>query len=74
MLQAQLYQYFKDQGITLVDIAAKTGYHYTYVSELMTGSTPLSASARLRFATAFPETAKFLLPELMAAVACPTED
>ena len=68
MSQSQLWQFFKDQGISLADIAQKTGYHYTYVSELLTGSTPLTESAKLRFVRAFPATIPFLLPELIAAV------
>ena len=61
MARAQLYQWFKDNGISLREIAAATGYHYTYVSELLTGATPLTDGARMRFVETFPETAIFLL-------------
>ena len=63
MANAQLYQFFKDNGITLKEVAERTEYHYTYVSELLNGLTPLTDSARFRFVTAFPETALFLLPD-----------
>ena len=63
MARAQLYQYFKDKGLTLRDVSERTGYHYTYVSDLVNGSTPLTDSARFRFIKAYPETSLFLLPD-----------
>ena len=71
MDHAQLYQFLKDRGYTLKDIAEKTGYHYPYVCEILNGTQPLSDTARLRFARTFPETAQHLLPEL-APVFAPT--
>lgn len=65
MSRAQLRQYFKDNGITLREIAETTGYAYSYTSDLLNGHTPLTDSARFRFVRLYPETAVFLLPELV---------
>ena len=69
MARAQLYQFLKDEGLTVKEVAERTGYNYTYVSELLNGKTPLSASARLRFIEAFPATALFLLPDSVLSAA-----
>lgn len=63
MANAQLYQYFKDGGHTLSEVAHKTRYEYTYIVALLNGTKPLTDAARLRFVEAFPETARFLLPQ-----------
>jgi transcriptional regulator with XRE-family HTH domain len=63
MANAQLYAYLKDQGFTLADIAERTGYNYTYLSEMLSGREKLSDAARFRFIEAFPDTAQFLLPK-----------
>ena len=53
-----------EMGLTVGEIAQRTGYHYPYACELLNGTQPFSDSARLRFARAFPETASILLPDL----------
>lgn len=64
MDNAQLYQWLKDEGITLKEAAATTGYAYQYLVGLVNGSQPMTDAARLRFVRAYPETAVFLIPEL----------
>ena len=58
---AQLYQFFKDRGVLVKEVAERTGYSYNYVVDLLNGLTPLTDSARFRFMRAFPETAMFLM-------------
>ena len=64
MSAAQLYQYFKDEGITPMEVAKKTGYQYNYIIAILNGRRELSDSARLRICRAYPNTAHFLVPEL----------
>ena len=63
MARAQLYQYFKDQGISPQQVADATGYTYNYVIELLRGTEPLTDAARFRFLKAYPPTARFLLAD-----------
>jgi len=61
MLEAQLWQFFKDEGITRQEMADKTGLAIGYIYNLLKGFDPLSASAKYKILSAFPETAMFLL-------------
>jgi hypothetical protein len=58
---AQLWQYFKDEGITPKDVAERTGYALAYVYHLIQGFAPLNDKARFRMIQAFPDTADLLL-------------
>lgn len=58
---AQLWQFFKDGGITVEDIAEKTGYTLVYIVNLMQGRAPVGDRAKFRIVKAFPDTAAFLL-------------
>ena len=62
-----------EMGLTVGEIAQRTGYHYPYACELLNGTQPFSDSARLRFARAFPETASILLPDLAPIADEPAE-
>ena len=61
MHNAQLYQFLKDSGYTLTQAAAKIGFSYPYLSQLVSGAVPMTDSARLKIVRAFPETAPWLL-------------
>jgi len=61
MSNADLYQYFKDNGIALEEIGQKTGYSLMYLLHMLQGLEPLTDSARFKFIQAYPETASFLL-------------
>jgi transcriptional regulator with XRE-family HTH domain len=61
MNNAQLYQHFKDNGITLEEIAEKTGYSLMYLLNMLQGHEPLTDSARFKFIRAYPKTAAFLV-------------
>ena len=64
---AQLWQMLKDGGITLEDVAEKTGHSLGYLVNVVQGRTPLSDALKFKIARAFPETAAFLLePEVQA--------
>lgn len=65
MANSQLYQFLKDEGYTLKEIVAATGYRYSYVCAVLNGTTPLTDAARYRFMAAFPGTRQFLLPEVI---------
>ena len=58
---AQLWSWFKDEGITLEDIAEATGYTVRYVLDLLEGRHPLNNRARFAIIEAFPATADLLL-------------
>lgn len=62
-VNAQLWQFFKDAGITLEDIADKTGYALGYLVNLMQGRVPVGDRAKFRLIRAFPETAALLLDQ-----------
>ena len=64
MKASELWQYFRDKGVSLDDISSKTGYSFGYLLNLFQGRTPFSARTRYKFMAAFPETIKMLLPEL----------
>ena len=61
MIGSQLYQFFKDKGVTPQEIAIQTGYSYGYIIELLRGTEPLTDGAKFRILDAYPETALFLL-------------
>ena len=61
MEAAQLWSFFKDEGITLEDIAAATGYKIRYILNLLEGRTPLSDRAKFRIIEAYPATGTFLM-------------
>ena len=61
MEAAQLWSYFKNEGITLEDIASDTGYSVRYVLDVLEGRHPLSDRTKFRIIDSFPETAAFLL-------------
>lgn len=61
MENSQLRQYLKDSGYTLGQAAAKVGFTYVYMAEILNGTKPLTDSARFKIVRAFPDTAVFLL-------------
>lgn len=61
MKAAQLWMYFKDNGIPLEQVAEQTGYNLAYLLQLMLGYTPISDRAKFRFIKAYPELADALL-------------
>lgn len=61
MANSQLYQLLKASGYTLTQAAAKIGFSYGYLSQIVVGERKLTDSARLKIVRAFPETAAFLL-------------
>jgi len=63
MDESRLWQFFKDEGITLEDISEKTGYALGYLVNLLHGRAPLNDRARFRLIQAYPETSEFLLQE-----------
>ena len=65
-VNAALQSHFKHSGITLEDIAEKTGYSLQYILNMMNGHEPVTSAAKWRFINAFPATAPLLTPQ------CPT--
>lgn len=72
MTQAQLFEFFKDNGIGVEEVAAKTGYAVLYITNLIYGQDRLNDRARFRILKAFPKTAVFLLPEAAPAPSGPS--
>jgi len=62
MTEAQLWQFFKDAGVTRQEIAAATGLKLGYIYNLLNGSDPLTPSAKFKIMMAYPATQAFLLP------------
>lgn len=62
-INAQLWQFFKDEGITLEEISQRTGYALGYLLNLFQGWVHFSDRAKFRMIKAFPETGEFLLQE-----------
>ena len=60
---AQLWQFLKDEGITLDEVSQKTGYSLMYLLNMLKGHEVLNDKAKFRFIQAFPETANFLLEQ-----------
>ena len=58
---AILWSYFKDEGVTIEDISAATGYGLRYILDLLEGRRPLNDRAKFRIVEAFPATADLLL-------------
>lgn len=58
---AQLWQILKDEGITLEDVAEKTGHSLGYLVNVVQGRTPLSDALKFKVARGFPQVAAFLL-------------
>lgn len=58
-----LFRYFEDYGISLKEVAKKTGYKVNYLKNLRSGSNDISDAAKFRFIINFPDTMKFFLPE-----------
>jgi len=61
MANSQLFQFLKDNGYTRREAAAKIGFSYQYLVELLNGTTVMTDSARVKIVRAFPETAEWLL-------------
>ena len=61
MQAAQLWSYFKNEGIMLEDIASATGYSVRYVLDVLEGRHPLSDRAKFRIIEAYPATGVFLM-------------
>ena len=61
MTRAQLFQYFKENGITMEEIAEKTGYSTLYLTNMFYGNDRLNDRMRYKILVAYPETAAFLL-------------
>ena len=61
MANSQLFQFLKDNGYTMSQAAAKIGFSYGYLVELLNGTEPMTDSARMKIARAFPETGAFIL-------------
>lgn len=57
-----LFRYFEDYGISLSDVAEKTGYKLTYLKNLRNGSNELTDAAKFRFIRHYPDTIKFFIP------------
>lgn len=62
MTRAQLFQYFKDSGITMEEVAEKTGYSTLYLTNIFYGNDRLNDRMRFKILRAYPDTAAFLLP------------
>lgn len=62
MTQAQLVQFFKENGVTPKDVANRTGYKPGYVYNVFRGYDKVSRSFCFAVLQAWPETAAFLLP------------
>ena len=63
MTRAQLFQFFKDNGITTEELAEKTGYAPLYIANVLYGSAVLNDRMRFRIMQVFPATADFLLSD-----------
>lgn len=71
MARSQLWQYFKDKGITQAEIAQKTGFTLIYINGMLNGRYPLSAGLTLAILQAYPETARFLMPGFVVEITTP---
>ena len=56
-----LFQWFKDEGIPIDEIAEKTGYNLVYLYNMFKGHEPLNAKAKFRIMEAYPGTQELLL-------------
>lgn len=65
MSRSQLWHYLKDKGITQEQAARKLGFTHAYVNRVLTGAAPLTDAVKFRFVQHYPETAAFLLPEMV---------
>ena len=61
MQAAQLFQHMKDNGITIDEAAAKTGYNPGYLYNVLMGHTALTDKAKFRIIEAYPATGAFLM-------------
>ena len=57
-----LFRYFEDWGISLDEVAEKTGYKVNYLKNLRSGSNSLTDAAKFRFIINYPDTMKLFLP------------
>jgi len=71
VLNAQVYQYLKDQGLTAKEAARRIGLTYSYLVHVLRGTNRLTNSAKFKIMEAFPDTAKFLLPAIVVGTPAP---